>query len=393
MHLSNISYQIIKPKANSDFYAEWHNCGEQLTNLLKIEPKRIFKVNIFVYDDDNESFQLKKQYIKEELQRIFGENCPTFGVLPQSPEKPYNVTIELGVLNSPELRIDYRKHDGHLYTVIERDEYKEVWVNGLEDKDPELNTEFYSRHAFDKVNQILSAENMTFDHIVRQWNYIGNILGKDEHDRLSIQHYQIFNDVRHDYYGRYRLSPDFPAATGIGMNFKSVAIDFCAISSTDEMLISSINNPKQINPYAYDQKVLIGSPSSDKEQKTPPQFERAKLIEYRDTSKLFISGTASIIGQETKGIGDIETQTRITIENIITLMEKGNHLHQSNQIKHYTPGNCSYVRVYVKHLDDIPRVKKICATYFGNSPVNYVQANICREELLVEIEAELNLNN
>jgi len=30
--------------------------------------------------------------------------------------------------------------------------------------------------AFDQMKAILDAEDMSFDHLVRQWNYIGNIL-------------------------------------------------------------------------------------------------------------------------------------------------------------------------------------------------------------------------
>jgi enamine deaminase RidA (YjgF/YER057c/UK114 family) len=393
MPFLNISYQIIKPNPQNEFYADWQNCREQLAYLSKSDPNRIFKINIFVHETETESFHLKKQFIKEELFEIFGENCPTFGVLPQSPEKPLNVSIELGIINLPDVRINYRKHGEFLYTVLEKDGYKELWANGIEDVRPRLDTDLYSRHAFDGVNQILQSENMTFNNIVRQWNFIGNILGKKRNDQSLVQHYQVFNKVRHDYYDRFRSIPDFPAATGIGMNFNGVTIDICAISPTDDTLIYSINNPKQINPFAYDQRVLSGGSIGGMVHKTPPQFERAKLVERRELSRLFISGTASIIGQETVGLEDVKTQTRITIDNIRTLIARANLLHRSTQNNVYTADQCSYIRVYVKHSGDIPLVKPICADYFGDSPANYIQTDICRDGLLMEIEAELNLIN
>ena len=393
MPLLNISYLIIKPNPNNDFYGDWQNCRAKLADLSKSYSNRIFKINIFVHEIEIESFRTKKQFIKKELFEIFGDSCPTFGVVPQSPEKPLNVTIELGIINSPDVRINYRKHNEYLYTVMEKDGYKELWATGIEYFHPGLNTETYSKHAFDELNNILQAENMTFDNIVRQWNFIGNILGNRPNDQSLIQHYQIFNKVRHDYYNRFRSVPDFPAATGIGMNFNGVTLEICAITPNDDILIQSINNPKQVNPYAYDQRVLLNGSYGGKVHVTPPQFERAKLIESGEISRLFISGTASIIGQETTGLNDIESQTITTIENIGTLIKSANLLHQSPQLKVYTMTQCSYIRVYVKHLEDIPLVKSICKNHFGDSPSNYVQTDICREGLLVEIEAELNLNN
>jgi enamine deaminase RidA (YjgF/YER057c/UK114 family) len=393
MCFMNTSYLIIKPNPNNDFNADWQNCRAELKEHSKSDINRIFKINVFIHETEIESFRLKKQFIKKDLFEIFGDNCPTFGVVPQSPEKPLNVTIELGIINSSDVRISYRKYDEYHYTVLEKEGFKELWATGVEYFHPGLNTETYSKHAFDALNHILLAENMTFDHIVRQWNFIGNILGNRPNDQSLVQHYQIFNKVRHDYYHRFRSVPDFPAATGIGMNFNGVTLEICAITPNDDILIESINNPKQVKPYAYDQRVLLNGSYVGKVHVTPPQFERAKLIKCGEMSRLFISGTAAIIGQDTTGISDIESQTKITIENIGTLIEMANLLHYNPQRKHFTMKQCSYIRVYVKYFEDIPLVKSICSNHFGDSPSNYVQTDICREGLLVEIEAELELNN
>jgi enamine deaminase RidA (YjgF/YER057c/UK114 family) len=391
MPLFNISYLIIKPNTNDDFNADWQNCRAKLSELSKINSNRIFKINIFIHETEIESFRLKKQFIKKELFEIFGDNCPTFGVVPQSPEKPLNITIEIGIINSSDVRISYRKYDEYHYTVLEKEGFKELWATGVEYFHPGLNTETYSKHAFDALNHILQAENMTFDNIIRQWNFIGNILGNRPNDQSLVQHYQIFNKVRHDYYSRFRSVPDFPAATGIGMNFNGVTLEICAITPNDDNLIYSINNPNQIKPYSYDQRVLANGSRSTKVHITPPQFERAKLLECGEISRLFISGTASIIGQETTAINDIESQTKITIENIETLIKEANRLQNGSELEAFDMQKCSYIRVYVKYFEDIPIVKSICEKHFGDSPANYVQTDICRDGLLVEIEAELNL--
>ncbi len=57
--------------------------------------------------------------------------------------------------------------------------------------------------------------------------------------------------------------------------------------------------------------------------KHAPQFERALLIANRKEAVLHISGTASIIGQETVGKDDIEKQTIVTINNMGLLSDAG----------------------------------------------------------------------
>jgi hypothetical protein len=389
MSLFNTSYFIIQPTTKGFFSSDWRNCLEQINSLLKNDLNQIFKLNFFINAPEFESFQAKKQFITEALLNFFGEKCPTFGILAQSPEKSYNLSIEVGIVDSSDVRISYRKYKEHLYTILENDKYKELWANGLEDPSRDLDIESHSRNAFDLVQQILFAEKMSFDNIVRQWNYIGSILQTDEQDESLIQHYQIFNEVRQAYYSRFRSVQGFPAATGIGMKFNGVSIDFCAVTPCEKLAIISVNNPNQINPYTYDQEVLIGTAIKKHEHKTPPQFERAKLLACLDKSKLFVSGTASIIGQETMGVDDVALQTRITIENIGLLIKKENLRRLYPQLTDFTSHIYRYLRVYVKFQEDISIVKSICDVHFGNVPVNYVQADICREELLVEIEAEL----
>ncbi len=52
---------------------------------------------------------------------------------------------------------------------------------------------------------------------------------------------------------------------------------------------------------------------------------------------------------------------------------------------------CKYghARVYVKRRKDFPIIKKTFKTHFGNLPVVYIIADICRENLLVEIEGKV----
>jgi enamine deaminase RidA (YjgF/YER057c/UK114 family) len=219
---------------------------------------------------------------------------------------------------------------------------------------------------------------------VRQWNFIGDILGMKE----GFQNYQVFNEVRSEYYKKYRTITGFPAATGVGMKYGGVFLDFCALKSDDSIKLKAINNPNQINAYEYGQKVLKGITGTVGSAKHPPQFERGLLLMNKTASILFVSGTASIIGQETIGKGDVKEQTLVTIENIrkVADIERIKQLAGKQDMSQV---RFSLVRVYVKKQEYFKSVKSICNDHFRDSPVIFIEADICRDDLLTEIEAEV----
>ena len=387
MPLFNSSYLNIQPVAGGSFISEWQNCLTQLIEIIKDDKIRIFKINFYVHTSGKTDYFNKKKTIGDSLLNTLGDKCPTFGVSANTPELHYKVAAEVGLIESSDIQIDYRTWQDWRYTLIEQNGYKELWANGIESKVSEDNINSSAEKAFEIMHKVLEAENMTFNNIVRQWNYIGKINKVFRQGSLTTQHYQAFNKVRSEYYREYRSVSDFPAATGIGMKYGRVMIDFCAVSSTKDVQIKSIANPRQINPYSYDQAVLIGT--TDTGQKQPPLFERAKLLIFSDTWRLFVSGTASIIGQETTGIGSLEEQTFVTIENISKLVSKENLSIHCPEINHDKPLRFRRIRVYVKNDCEIPAVKSICTKFYSKIPSIYIQADICRTNLLVEIEADL----
>jgi len=46
----------------------------------------------------------------------------------------------------------------------------------------------------------------------------------------------------------------------------------------------------------------------------------------------------------------------------------------------------SHLRVYVKHMKDIPAVEKICNRELNCKSSLFLESDVCREDLLVEIE-------
>ena len=101
---------------------------------------------------------------------------------------------------------------------------------------------------------------------------------------------------------------------------------------------------------------------------------------------LFLSGTASIKGEKTVGIGDPARQTEESIQNI-------KQLYSSSVLQQIgiteTKQEIGHARVYIKNKNDYRAIKQVFEEHYGELPVVYLQADICRANLLVEIEGNV----
>jgi hypothetical protein len=344
------------------------------------------KLNIFVDLPDYESFLKGRGKICAVLNNTFKSGCPAFNITVQPPERPWKVAIEGTFISTGAYAVQMKKHMDFPYIIIESDAGKELWAAGVSSYSFPDDTGKAADKAFSLMNEILESEQMSIDNLVRQWNYIGNILEIKD----NCQNYQLFNEVRNDYYTRFRKVKGYPAATGVGMMHGGVILDFCAFQPGIDTTIKPVENPHQLNAYEYNQQVLKGAVASGIQAKHPPQFERALLIVNRKEAILHISGTASILGQETVGKGDIEKQTQVTINNMGLLSDAG-------RLKNLVPGSSlsesrySLLRVYVKRDFDFRRVREICQERYPGVPAVFIRADICRDDLLMEVEAEAEL--
>lgn len=381
-------YHTILPERADTIEKEWSQCLHKLKEL-PTDVLKIFKIVIFVDTKNNQSYYNTLKYVSTSIQSQFGNKTPAFTVLGEAPESPFKISVETGMVNISQSQIHYHCLNGRNYTVIESGVSKELWASGMGTDQEITSIEMSSVAAFEETKQILAAEKFSFNHIVRQWNYIARIVDFDKVGENQFQHYQIFNEIRNQYYHKFRTIKGYPAATGIGTTAGGVSIDFCAILHADEKHAISIQNPGQANPYLYGQEELQGSVLTGKTCKQAPQFERGKLI-IADDITLYVSGTASIIGQKTIGINDIELQTRTTIDNILKLSSAEN-LENHGAKNHQIPTRVCILRTYIKYPEHFNVVKQICKESFGNVPAVYVLADVCRPDLLVEIEAEFGM--
>lgn len=388
----DIYYKTILPVTTGDFTTELFTCLSNLKEIERQSSSTLFKLVVFHDPSDENEETARLQDAGEMLQNLFPLGCPAYTLVSQKPVSPWKVSIEAAYIAGNACKIHFRKLDKTPYVVFECKHFRELWAAGLLSNSISAHYEKKAITSFEMIQALLTKEGMDFSDIVRQWNYLGGITRENKINEIITTNYQIFNEIRHKFYSTHRKTGIFPAATGIGTKFSQVSIDICAIRAINNNCHTiAINNPNQVDAHQYDQHVLEGMPLHAQAQKHPPEFERAVLLVAPEHGRLFISGTASIVGQKTIGVGDIQKQTLTTIANIGQLTHIS-HLQHCYPLLPQGSFHYSLLRVYVKNMQDLETVSAICNEKFAGIPVSYVVADVCRDDLLMEIEGEMHFN-
>jgi enamine deaminase RidA (YjgF/YER057c/UK114 family) len=104
------------------------------------------------------------------------------------------------------------------------------------------------------------------------------------------------------------------------------------------------------------------------------------------TATIFVSGTASITDSTSRHLDDVEAQTRQTLDNIESLISAGNFARHGMSGLGATLADLAQVRVYIKRQSDYEKTRAVCEGRLGELPIIYAVADVCRPELLVEVE-------
>jgi chorismate lyase / 3-hydroxybenzoate synthase len=238
------------------------------------------------------------------------------------------------------------------------------------ENEPRADADPLSQATISAYRQIFEVlERTEHRHLIRVWNYLPEINREADGD----ERYRRFNSARQAAFrGSGRPTEvSVPAACALGSPAGSpLSIYFLASREPPTM----IENPRQTSAYRYPPKFGVHSPS----------FSRACVLRESRGTNLFVSGTASIVGYETMHHGDVGAQTRETIANIEALIGEANRVvgcarYSLESLK---------LKVYVRQPRDLHAIKGALADRLGTTaPIVYLQADVCREELLVEIEA------
>jgi hypothetical protein len=190
------------------------------------------------------------------------------------------------------------------------------------------------------ANIFEALETAGVPHLLRLWNYLPSInreqLGLERYRQFNLGRQQAFLNARRDAFA------GAPAACALGTFGGPMRIRFLA----GRVAPLPLENPRQVPAWRY--PVEFGPRS--------PTFSRAVLVPVcPQQTMLLISGTASIVG------------ARYTLRDLV----------------------CT---IYVRHAADIDEVRRHFEAGVGaDSPAArqaiYVQADICRHDLLLEVEA------
>lgn len=205
-------------------------------------------------------------------------------------------------------------------------------------------------------------------HLLRVWNYLPRINALEEGE----ERYQTFNRGRRQAFaaaGR-PVGAGAPAACALGTAQGVLQVAVLA----GRRPAVAIENPRQVSAYDYPRQYGAA----------PPLFSRAAwLPQDGGQDVLFISGTASIVGHQTVHAGDVLAQTHESVRNIQALLQRASEQSGAPPWRLEDLTGC----VYVRHAADYAGVRD-CLERLGLHRFCYLQADICRSDLLVEIEAE-----
>ena len=214
-----------------------------------------------------------------------------------------------------------------------------------------------------------TVQALGYPYVLRIWNYFASI----NDDQQGLERYRKFCLGRQktlDHCGNFSYAP--PAATAIGTSGGGLQVYFIAAREPGIQL----ENPRQTSAFLYPRQYGPVSPS----------FSRATVKHWQDTTHLYVSGTASIVGHESRHIGDVEQQLEETLKNIEALVKHGaDTLHLP--IDKLT--DLSNLKVYLRDLFMLPIAEELLIRRYGRRlpPVLFLQGDVCRADLLVEVEA------
>ena len=290
---------------------------DKLTETTRESGQVPLRLVFFGNPDNNDQYLEHREW----LIRLVRERCERFGwrmpLLSYVAQKPLDsgLVMESQCVSreNSQLVQDKISADGVRYFVVENQEGKRLFTEGILPSSLELPILAQSNEVLGKLGNILEVEQMNINTIVRQWNYIEQITCVPEGGN---QHYQDFNDARSHFYARTEWKGGYPAATGIGTHHGGIMVEVDAVSlSCRKCAAVALDNSLQVAAHDYSQNVLIGVADKIFRHKTTPKFERAKaVVSPASGLQVYISGTAAIRGEASlTGVG-IGQQTITTLE-------------------------------------------------------------------------------
>jgi len=203
----------------------------------------------------------------------------------------------------------------------------------------------------------------------RVWNYVPRI----NEDQRGVERYKRFNVGRaRGFEERFGEAAErhFSAASAVGTMGDSLIVCFAAGREPG----THLENPRQISAPRYPADYGAKSPS----------FARGTFAPAGWGQAFFLSGTASVVGHATTHHGDPLGQLEEAVTNIEALLGRA-----AARDGRWRPDVARFdlLKIYVRHREHFAAIREALARRLDPStPSIYLKADLCRTDLLVEIE-------
>ena len=367
---------MVTPTCGGDFQDQLWETISLIRGILKTQKESMALTvqTVFVADAHNVAAAEKL------FQAYFGEKIPLTLFMVQPPCNGAALAVEAWAISSVAATVNYL--GPHLVNV-EHSGLRWVYASSGAIHLAGRSAYEQAEEAFAALNQVNHAVGVPFGSVVRIWLYQGGITEVED----GQERYRELNRGRTDFYSGVDFTANplrrgggdsaYPASTGIGTLEHGLVLTSLAVQSDrEDVAVLPLENPRQVSAFDYPEQY----------SKKSPKFSRAMGIRIGDRLTTWVSGTASIVDAETVHIGDIVGQTNQTLDNIENLISCENYARQGWTDAGATLQDLAKVRVYVKHPEDYEACKEVCRRRLGDVPVIYAVAQVCRPDLLVEIE-------
>ena len=234
------------------------------------------------------------------------------------------------------------------------------------------------------------ARDSAYLHLYRFWNCVPFI----NHEEEGLERYRRFCRARslafEEHYGSAFPSM-LPSASAVGSTQEDLLVYFLAGAAPAH----HVENPRQVSAWLYPPCYGPRSPS----------FARGTVLPLADGPLFFLSGTASIVGHETRHVGSLERQLTETVRNIAALVAPwangvtgatgvtgarsmtGAQPPSGTRDSGAGLGRFSFLKTYLREGVDVARVRCQLEQLVGVGPqLLFLHADMCRSDLLLETE-------
>jgi chorismate lyase/3-hydroxybenzoate synthase len=171
--------------------------------------------------------------------------------------------------------------------------------------------------------------------------------------------------------------PPLPAATAIGSHADEPALQVYFLAAALPGM--DVENPRQVSAWRYPRQY---GPRS-------PLFSRGTILRLNGSQQFLISGTASVVGHQTHHENQVANQLSESLRNVDSLLQEGHRLMGDSSIH---PEDQGIFKVYIRNPGDLDLIRRTMdAEAPPGIPRVYLEGDICRENLLTEIDGLINL--